>query len=132
MAEAGTNPLQGRRILIVEDEYAVAADLAQSLEDRGAVVAGPVGSVREALALIAHETALDFAVLDINLGQEKAYPIAEALRSQGVPLVFATGYDAWIIPPEHADVPRLEKPIDLAALARAISNSGKGPGPGTQ
>ena len=132
MAEAGANPLHGRRILIVEDEYAVAADLAQSLEDRGVVVAGPVGSVSEALALIAREPVLDFAVLDINLGREKAYPIAKVLRSQGVPLVFATGYDPWIIPPEHADVPRLEKPVDMAALARAISRSGKAPRPGGQ
>lgn len=59
--------LQGCRILIVEDEFLLADDLAHVLDDAGATVLGPVPSVRDALELIAGEKAIDFAVLDVNL-----------------------------------------------------------------
>jgi len=35
MAEAQPNALRGRRVLVVEDEYIVATDLARALNDRG-------------------------------------------------------------------------------------------------
>ncbi|HYI06219.1 MAG TPA: response regulator [Reyranella sp.] len=112
--------LRGRRILIVEDEYIVALDLAQSFEQIGAAVVGPVGSVASALALLSEETALDMAVLDINLGREKVFLVADALRARGLPFVFASGYDASSIPGAYRDVPRFEKPIDINALAREL------------
>jgi CheY-like chemotaxis protein len=126
MAEGGENGLIGRRILVVEDEYIIAADLAQSLEDLGASVLGPAGTVADALALVAGEPALDAAVLDINLGSEKVFPVAEALQARGVPFVFASGYDAWMVPSEFADAPRFGKPVEKHALARALSALSKG------
>jgi CheY-like chemotaxis protein len=113
--------LDGRRLLVVEDDYMVAADLAQELTDRGAEVLGPAGSVGKALALIAAAPRIDGAVLDINLGDEKVYPVAEALRARGVPFVFTTGYDAWIVPEAFAAVRRLEKPVDLRALIESLN-----------
>jgi CheY-like chemotaxis protein len=112
--------LRGRRILIVEDEFIVAYDLAQSFEQVGAEVVGPVGSVASALALLATETTLHIAVLDINLGSEKVYPVADAMRERGVPFVFATGYDQAAIPGTYHDVPRFEKPLDIQGLARVL------------
>jgi CheY-like chemotaxis protein len=120
MAEGGENELIGRRILVVEDEYIIAADLAQSLEDLGASVLGPAGTVADALALVAGEPALDAAVLDINLGSEKVFPVADALQARGVPFVFASGYDVWMVPSEFADAPRFGKPVETRALARAL------------
>jgi ActR/RegA family two-component response regulator len=99
--------LQGRRLLIVEDDYVIASDLARALEDRGVEVVGPAGSVEDAMELI--DTAeLDGAVLDISLGEEKSYPIADELAMRGVPFVFASGYDAIVVPTAYSDVPRLE------------------------
>jgi CheY-like chemotaxis protein len=121
MNEEALSPLNGRRILVVEDEYMIAADLSLSLEELGAVVVGPAGSVADALALAAGEPELDAAVLDVNLGSEKAFPVADALLARGVPFVFATGYDDWIIPAGYQDAPRFQKPVDTRALARILS-----------
>src|SRR3954452_25195679 len=117
MTELQSDALNGRNLLIVEDEYMIAADLARALEDRGANVIGPAASVEDALELLDAEHQIDGAILDINLRGQRVYPVAEALRARGVPFVFASGYDSWVIPDAYASVPRLEKPVSTRALA---------------
>lgn len=119
MIDGTLENLQGLRLLIVEDEYTIASDLAHWFEDAGIKVVGPAGSVPKALALISSD--LDAAVLDVNLGDERVFPVADALSTAGVPFVFATGYDAHIIPEIYADVPRCEKPVDMMQLADLLS-----------
>lgn len=121
MREAPFEALRGRRLLIVEDEYTIAADLAHALADRGADVVGPVGSVADALALIAAEERLDGAVLDLNLRNDRVYAVADALVARGVPFVFATGYGREVIPDAYAQVPRCEKPVETSALAKQLA-----------
>ncbi|WP_354266740.1 response regulator [Bradyrhizobium sp. I1.7.5] len=121
MVDPQSEALRGRHLLIVEDEYMIAAELARALQDRGANVIGPAGSVEDALQLLEAERQIDGAVLDINLGGERAYPVADALRARAVPFVFATGYDAWVIPETYASVPRMEKPVNMPSLARLLS-----------
>src|SRR3954467_14286390 len=87
--------LRGRCLLVVEDEYLIAADLTASLESLGVEVIGPAASVEEALALVHNSSdRIDGAVLDINLRNERVYPVADVLIERGVPFVFTTGYDA--------------------------------------
>jgi CheY-like chemotaxis protein len=112
--------LQGRRVLIVEDEYLIAADLAYELEKLGVEIVGPVASVAEALQLIENDTP-DGAVIDINLRGEKGYPVADALAHRRVPFVFATGYDRATMPRAYAARPRCEKPVNPAALAEMLA-----------
>jgi CheY-like chemotaxis protein len=116
----------GKRLLVVEDEYLIAMDLSDLIEKAGGEVVGPAGSVEDALELVAREAdRLDGAVLDINLRDERVYPVADALNASGVPFVFVTGYDAEMIPEAYAGVPRYEKPVDKARLLRLIAgNSG--------
>ncbi|MHC2019970.1 response regulator [Methylobacterium sp. CM6247] len=121
MADPRTHGLKGLRLLIVEDEYTIASDLADALEAAGATAVGPTSSIAEALALVEAEQNLHGAVLDINLNGELVYPVADALRARSVPFVFATGYDARVIPAAYAEVPRYEKPVDTGQLARALS-----------
>jgi CheY-like chemotaxis protein len=90
---SGTANLEGRHILVVEDDYLVAQVLVDLLEDAGAEVIGPIGWIDEAIALIEDGSQkLDGAVLDINLHGKKSYPVADALAARSVGFVFATGY----------------------------------------
>lgn len=111
--------LKRYRILLVEDEYILAEHLRSELEAAGALVLGPVADVQRALALVAAERDIDVAVLDVNLGGEKVFPVADALAARGVPFVFTTGYDA-IVPETYAQVARCEKPIRVQEVVRAI------------
>lgn len=117
--------LQDRRILVVEDEYFIADAMQRGLKREGAVVVGPAPSIEEALALIDSEP-VDAAVIDLNLGGEKAFPVADALQVRGVPFLFTTGYGVSDIPPAWRHVRRLEKPVNVATVARALESSGEG------
>jgi DNA-binding response OmpR family regulator len=112
--------LDGYRIMIAEDEYLIAEDLRQALEDEGASVLGPAASVDAAVALIAAGSAIDAAVLDLNLGGEMSFPAADLLAEQGVPFLFTTGYELSALPPRFGQVKRCEKPFDYAEVARGL------------
>src|SRR3954469_1292839 len=122
MADSEPAGLSGRYVLVVEDEYLVATDLASVLEEFGVNVIGPASSVEEALELVeAHGEKLDGAVLDVNLREVRVYPVAQALAERGVPYVFTTGYEASAIPEPHASAPRYEKPVDQTVLIGWLS-----------
>lgn len=112
----GPEDLHGMRILIVEDEAYLAADLAEAMRVRGAEVIGPVGTFREAMRAV--ETRwIDRAVLDVNLAGELSFPIADRLEAAGIPYVIATGYSAEALPERFRGKPRLEKPFRPETLA---------------
>lgn len=112
--------LRNCRVLVVEDEYLLADELQRELKRAGAVVLGPVPSVDLALNLLAREAVVDGAVLDVNLGGEHVYPVADALTDRAIPFVFVTGYDAQALPPRFAQSPRCEKPVKISAVQDAI------------
>jgi CheY-like chemotaxis protein len=112
--------LTGQRVLVVEDEWVVAAELETELTDMGCHVVGPVPSVREALDILERQT-VDVALVDIGLGEETGYPVADALRAGDVPIVFLTGYSAMALAPEFRDVRCLQKPAAAKRLAAALA-----------
>ena len=113
-------PLAGRRVLIVEDNFHIAVAMARVLKAQGAEIIGPVGTVEEALALIAGGERIDGAVLDINLRGKMVYPVVDLLHSKGVPLVFMTGYDERSIRRAYAGVPCMQKPVTVERLVQAL------------
>jgi two-component SAPR family response regulator len=117
MTKKATTP---KRILLVEDEYLIAHDMAYELRDCGLEVIGPFSSVAAALKAIETAT-VDGAVLDINLGGEQVYPVADVLLGRKVPIMFTTGYDGGEIPPRYAAIERCSKPVTPGALARAVT-----------
>lgn len=117
MSSAGT--LAGCHILLVEDEYMLARDFCEWLQDAGATVAGPTGDADEAAEIVSRER-LDAAVVDINLGSGPAFDLAARLEAQGVPFLFATGYHEGAIPAAHKNAPLLEKPFRPQQLVSAV------------
>lgn len=113
--------LKGRRILIVEDDYFVAEDLASAFIDEGAGILGPVAEVNATLSMINGADQIDGAVLDINLHGEMVFPVAEELTRRRIPFVFSTGYTRAIVPESYDDVPRCEKPLDPKQVRTALT-----------
>ena len=113
--------LEGRRVLVVEDESVLAMGVVRALAAAGGVVVGPVARVTSALSLV--NDPLDVAVLDLNLRGESSLPVAEALLSRGIPIVFATGYDTAFMPEPLRGAPVLHKPITDAALVEAVARA---------
>ncbi|MGH6617118.1 response regulator [Sphingomonas sp.] len=87
--------LQGRRILIVEDELLVAMDVEDLLEMQGCVVLGAASTIEEALILIKSDKP-EAVILDRNLDGDRTTPVAEELNRVGIPFVVMTGYVSGI------------------------------------
>lgn len=113
--------LHGRRILVVEDEYMIANDLRNELEQEGVVVVGPVGGLDTAFELLESKVQIDSAILDVNLGGDNVFPIATALTERKVPFVFTTGYGPSAIPVRFSGVPVCDKPVEMRWLKEALA-----------
>jgi CheY-like chemotaxis protein len=108
------------KILVVEDEGLVAMMLEQGLIDCGYDVVGPAPDTKKALSLLAAQ-AIDAAVLDVNLGNERVDPVAEALAAASIPFIFCTGYtDPSALPPGFRDRTMLHKPYRIQEVNDAL------------
>lgn len=116
-------PLNNCRILVVEDEYVLAEELAYELGDAGAVVLGPVSTIERALILLRDQAPPDGAILDVNLGGVPVYPLADTLTARRVPFVFTTGYDAAGLPERFAHIAKCEKPFSVANLTAVVARA---------
>jgi CheY-like chemotaxis protein len=114
------NHLYGRIILVAEDEYFIAEDVARALEREGADVLGPVGTLGGALTLLEVMDRVDGAVLDINLHGEAINPVIDMLEARGIPYVFATGDGDQTVPDQYKHVPRWTKPFGWEDLAKGF------------
>lgn len=114
------SPLDGKRVLVVEDEALIAAMVEDMLVELGATVVGPASSIDQALELV-HSDDIDAAVLDVNIRSERVDPIAEILRLRSVPIVFATGYGSSTRGMNYS--PAIEKPYTLEKLADALKTA---------
>jgi DNA-binding response OmpR family regulator len=113
-------PLEHKRVLIVEDEFLLGLSLLEDLAEAGADVIGPVSTLDEALEVVTSET-FDLALLDINVRGEMSFAVADALTARNVPLIFLTGYDADVIPERLRRWPRIGKPYDPRELASTLA-----------
>lgn len=110
------------RVLVVEDEALLALMLRDMLEDLGYDVEGPVGRIDQALAT-AGAAPIDAAILDLNLGGDSTFEVADRLLARGVPFVFATGYAESALPERFRQSPTLRKPFQGEELARALEGA---------
>lgn len=108
------------RILIVEDEYFIAQELADALEGAGMTVLGPCPKVAAALAILADDDPCDAAVLDASLRGVSSLPVCKALTARGIPFVVVTGFSVDQLPEPMAAAPVLSKPLDPGQLVSVL------------
>jgi DNA-binding response OmpR family regulator len=114
-----SDPLLGRKVLIVEDDPYIMLALEETLTDFGVVVAGSARSVQQALRLA--QTALfDLALLDVNIGEDKIDPVADAIATRGLPFVFTTGCGRAGLPEAHLERAIVEKPFYIDEILHAL------------
>lgn len=106
-------------MLVVEDEVIVGMLVEDMLTELGYAVVALSTHLDEAVEL-ARTLDVDCAVLDVNLNGRMSYPVADMLRSRGVPFIFATGYGAKILIPPYTGTPTLQKPFKVGDLQQSI------------
>jgi CheY-like chemotaxis protein len=111
--------LQGRRVLIVEDEAIVAMLLEDLLQEFGCHAVEIASRVDTALASVTARI-FDVAILDVNLKDETSYPVADLLELREIPFLFATGYGIQAIPEKYRRHTVLQKPFRKQDLAEAL------------
>ncbi|MGN6779639.1 helix-turn-helix domain-containing protein [Rhizobium sp.] len=119
---AASQIAEGTRVLLVEDDYFIASDLARRLDQLGFDVVGPLPGVEEALERIRAGDNIAAAMLDIRLSGEMVFPVADELERRAVPFIFATAFDPQVVPARHADKLLLRKPLEDRAIVAALAN----------
>ena len=116
-----TDALTGLNVFLVEDESLVAMQLEDMLEDLGCICVGLAMKLSRALEMLETIAVIDVAILDVNLGGDKVYPVAERLRQRNVPIVFATGYGRVGVAEEWQGCEVVQKPYTTVELANAVN-----------
>lgn len=109
-------PLNGCRILIVEDEMLVLMAIEDMLTDLGCEDVAVASTIAQAIALIDNARSFDAAIIDVNLNGVRSDPVADVLAVRGVPFAFATGYGGSGLRDGDQQRPILVKPFASAAL----------------
>lgn len=114
------------RVLIIEDDYILASDIAHALEQGGQGVCGPAATYEEAIRC-ASENAPGLVLADVQLrdGQRAGIEAADAIaRKHAAPVVFLTAYPERVVT-QGASRPSsvLSKPIDYRLLRSTIARS---------
>jgi ActR/RegA family two-component response regulator len=119
MIAAPGEELSGLRVLVLEDDFYTATDLAREIGRRGGAVVGPFRDAADGIAAI--EQALpDGALVDLNLGEGPDFALPRKLRERNVPFLFVTGYDQETIPRDLANVTRIDKPADIRRVGQLL------------
>lgn len=115
-----SHTLPGKRVLIVEDNPIIAYDISDLVEDTGAEPVGPALDLASGMRLVT-ENHLDAALLDIDLGGEYVWPIAEALDRNAVPYAFVSAQcNADPMPETFRSRPCIYKPAKPNDIINAL------------
>lgn len=119
IAGGEVSDLNGKRIIVVEDDFLLAAEICQDLRNLGATVLGPAPTPFYAMQLIGRRK-LDAAVLDVRLHGTDVLTVADLLQEQGVPIIFATAYERDMLPARFQEQGFVRKPLDRRLLIEAV------------
>ena len=115
------------KVLVVEDEFIIALDLSETVKDMGYALDGPHAGQENAFVAIGHELP-DCAILDVQTADGEVYPLADALKDAGVPIIFHSGH---VAPDElsvrYPDAQAVAKPCPpdqlIVMLQRAVGQA---------
>jgi CheY-like chemotaxis protein len=115
--------LDGLRVMVVEDNDVVALDLSETLDALGCVVLGPTASVHDTLELL-RRCRPDVVMLDAQLDDGPAAPVAEALKAADIPFILTTGADGAEIGDALMGATFLvSKPYSMDAIEGALQST---------
>jgi light-regulated signal transduction histidine kinase (bacteriophytochrome)/CheY-like chemotaxis protein len=113
--------LERKSVLLVEDSLIIALDAEDILNRFGAAVS--TASTPEAAHNILDQERVDFAILDINLGDQTSFGVADRLAELGIPFFFASGYgEQASLPMDHRSMSVVQKPYTTHNIAKAIDD----------
>jgi DNA-binding LytR/AlgR family response regulator len=112
------------RVLIVEDEWLLAEDVASLLREAGHLIVGPVASSEAGRSLIETKKA-DVALLDIQLNAQNSFGLAEYLQERMVPFAFLSGFVETDVPAHLRHHKALMKPSTKAEILATVDELGK-------
>ena len=119
--ERDGRPWHGGRVLVCDDNLLIADVVAEFLRECGLEPAGPVGQLESAMRM-ARESALDGAILDINLHGRPCFPICSILSARRIPFIFLTGYPEAAIPIEYRGVTLITKPFEPTEMKEVLAH----------
>ena len=114
--------MNGKRVLIVEDDYVIAQGLSHAIADNGFTVVGPVDTADLAVRLIANEPP-DGALLDVRLRDGSSVEVAKALQERGVPFIVMSGHSRDTLPFELKKAPFVAKPMSESELVNTARST---------
>lgn len=121
-ADSGTRLLDRLSVLVVEDEAIISFLVEDMLSELGARDVRHAGTLAAALAQLDARMP-DIAVLDVNLGGEQVYPVAERLEKAGIRFVFTTGYGKNGMDRRWSSRIVVQKPFNLEAMTLALKDA---------
>lgn len=112
-------------VLVVEDNMIIALDSELMLRDLGVDDVRIASGVSDALRQIS-EKAPAYALIDVHLGVETGFEIAERLNELAIPFAFATGYGEQVAyPPSLRESAQLRKPYSREAIRDLLKEIGR-------
>jgi len=117
--------LNGKSVLIVEDEFLIGLMLIKEIAGAGGTSVGPATSVADALKEIESQI-IDLVILDAKLVDGSGAALAVCLDDRRIPYVVVSGYDKVNLPDELRRAPFIAKPISVPVLLEAIEGLNAG------
>jgi len=114
-----SEPLEGRRILVIEDSPVVAPFTVEVLAELGCEVIGPAPNMASAREMV-EAGGFDAALVDVHIRGDVVFPLCELLAAKRVPFVLTSGYADWTMPEKWQDRPRLQKPYTIEQVGEAM------------
>jgi CheY-like chemotaxis protein len=114
---------QGLRVIVIEDDSLICLLFEDMLVDLGCKVVGTACDFKRATELAQGDESVDVAILDVNIGGQLVFPVADILSRRGIPFLFATGMGAGGLPADWQGHCSVSKPMTMASLADALGRA---------